>query len=147
MESSSPLAAPEFSRACLCLNTQRAARAVARLYDRALKPFALTSGQFSILAALNQPGPVTLGELAAILGLDRTTLTRNLSALQSARLIGEDEAEDKRLRSLRLTSAGRAKLRAAVPAWSAAQEQALARLDQGAWGSLQPALARLATVL
>src|ERR1700756_4819307 len=65
---------------CLCLHVQRAARALARRFDRALKPVGLTNGQFSLLMSLNRPDlpgvpRATVGNVADLLGIDRTTLT------------------------------------------------------------------------
>lgn len=117
----------EMSRSCLCLNAQRRARRIARHYDAAFRGLGLTSGQFTILAALNGPEPIGLGVLAELLGLERTTLTRNLAALEQAGLVANVPAEhDRRLRMLELTSAGRARLRMAMPVWREAQETAQA---------------------
>jgi len=66
---------------CLCLHLQRAARAVARRFDEALRPLGLTSGQFSLLMSLNRPQPPTIGHVAGVLAMDRTTLTANLKPL------------------------------------------------------------------
>lgn len=63
---------------CLCLHAQRAARALARRFDIALKPAGLTSGQFSLLMSLNRPQPPNLSSVATLLAMDRTTLTANL---------------------------------------------------------------------
>jgi DNA-binding MarR family transcriptional regulator len=57
---------------CLCLHAQRAARAIARPFDRVLSPLGLTNGQFSLMMALNRPEPVSMGPFAALLGMDRT---------------------------------------------------------------------------
>ena len=72
---------------CLCLHAQRAARALARRFDLALKPTGLTSGQFSLLMSLNRPEPPKLGSVAALLAMDRTTLTANLKPLERRDLI------------------------------------------------------------
>ena len=103
---------------CLCLFIQRAARAVARRFDEALRPLGLTNGQFSLLMSLNRPQPPTIAAVAAILAMDRTTLTANLKPLERRGLItvAVDPA-DKRSRRLHLTAAGRALLIAAVPVW------------------------------
>ena len=71
-------------QACVCLGVQRAARALARRYDEALRPAGLTSGQFAILTALLGDDGVALTVLADRLGLERTTLTRNLAPLAAA---------------------------------------------------------------
>lgn len=105
---------------CLCLHAQRAARALARRFDIALKPAGLTSGQFSLLMSLNRPYPPKIGSVAALLAMDRTTLTANLKPLERRGLV-ETEADptDKRARLLRLTPAGREVLTNAVPIWKA----------------------------
>ena len=76
---------------CLCLHLQRAARAVARRFDEALRPLGLTSGQFSLLMSLNRPEPPTIGRVAGVLAMDRTTLTANLKPLERRGLV-EDPA-------------------------------------------------------
>jgi DNA-binding MarR family transcriptional regulator len=107
---------------CLCMHVRRAARAIARRYDEALRPAGLTNGQFSLLMALNRPEPAGMAEVATLLAMDRTTLTANLKPLERRSLIQVlvDDA-DKRSRRLALTGAGRAVLAAAVPIWRRAQ--------------------------
>jgi DNA-binding MarR family transcriptional regulator len=104
--------------ACLCLHLQRAARVVARTFDEALRPLGLTSGQFSLLMSLNQPEPPGLGSIAALLAMDRTTLTANLKPLERRGLVevAVDE-RDRRSRKLILTRRGRDLLIAALPVW------------------------------
>jgi DNA-binding MarR family transcriptional regulator len=104
--------------ACLCLHVQRAARALARRFDDAFRPLGITSGQFSLLMSLNRATPASIGAVAALLAMDRTTLTANLKPLKRRRLlkVGVDPA-DRRSRALALTPAGRKLLAAAVPVW------------------------------
>jgi DNA-binding MarR family transcriptional regulator len=103
---------------CLCLHLQRAARTVARRFDEALRPLGLTSGQFSLLMSLNRPEPPTIGRVAAVLAMDRTTLTANLKPLERRNLVQiHIDAADRRSRRLALTPAGRALLAAALPVW------------------------------
>ncbi|WP_438277193.1 MarR family winged helix-turn-helix transcriptional regulator [Nitrobacter sp.] len=103
---------------CLCLHAQRAARAIARRFDLALKPAGITSGQFSLLMSLNRPEPPKLSSVAALLAMDRTTLTANLKPLERRRLIKRAaDPTDARARLLRLTPAGRTVLAKAVPVW------------------------------
>ena len=103
---------------CLCLHLQRAARAVARRFDAALRPLGLTSGQFSLLMSLNRPQPASIGNVSALLAMDRTTLTANLKPLERRGLVtvAVDDT-DKRMRRLTLTPAGGVLLHAAVPVW------------------------------
>jgi DNA-binding MarR family transcriptional regulator len=103
---------------CLCLHLQRAARALARRFDDALRPLGLTSGQYSMMMALNRPQPPNIGAVASVLAMDRTTLTAALKPLQRRRLVSVlVDPDDKRSRRLKLTPAGRALLARAVPLW------------------------------
>jgi DNA-binding MarR family transcriptional regulator len=105
--------------ACLCLALQRAARAVARVFDAAFRHLDLTNGQFSLLMSLNRPESPTMGMVATTLAMDRTTLTAMLKPLERRGLVkvSVDEA-DKRSRRLALTPAGHALLLAALPIWT-----------------------------
>lgn len=103
---------------CLCLHVQRAARALARRFDQALRPLDLTNGQFSLLMSLNRPAPPTIGDVSALLAMDRTTLTANLKPLARRGLVKTTvDAADKRSRRLILTPAGRKILVSALPVW------------------------------
>jgi DNA-binding MarR family transcriptional regulator len=103
---------------CLCLHLQRAARALARCFDDALRPLGLTSGQYSMMMSLNRPEPPSIGSVAALLSMDRTTLTAALKPLQRRNLVMVMvDDEDRRGRRLRLTPAGRALLARALPLW------------------------------
>lgn len=103
---------------CLCMHLQRAARSVARIFDDALRPLGLGNGQFSILMSLNRPEPPTIGAVAELLSMDRTTLTAALKPLERRGLLAINaDADDRRSRRLSLTAEGRALLAAAVPIW------------------------------
>jgi DNA-binding MarR family transcriptional regulator len=105
---------------CLCLHAQRAARALARRFDELFRPLGLTNGQFSLLMSLNRPEPPTLGSVASLLAMDRTTLTAALKPLERRKLVKVAvDKEDRRSRRLILTAAGRELLAKAVPVWKA----------------------------
>ena len=94
---------------CLCLHAQRVARALARRFDVALKPVGITSGQFSLLMSLNRPQPPKLGSVAALLAMDRTTLTANLKPLERSGLVeAAPDPADRRAKKVVLLPAGRA---------------------------------------
>jgi DNA-binding MarR family transcriptional regulator len=103
---------------CICLDLQRAARAIARRFDTAFRPLDLTNGQFSLLMSLNYRGPSHIGRLAALLAMDRTTLTAALKPLarRGLVLVVIDPA-DRRGRELRLTPKGHRLLGLATPIW------------------------------
>lgn len=123
----------EVRDACLCLHTQRAARALARRFDEVLRPFGLTSGQFSLLMSLNRPMAPRIADVAPLLAMDRTTLTANLKPLERRGLVEVAvDPKDRRGRRLHITEAGRDLLVAAVPVWRethAEIERALPDLD------------------
>lgn len=103
---------------CLCLHVQRAARALARRFDDALRPVGLTNGQFSLMMALNRPEPVGMAPVAKLLAMDRTTLTAALKPLERRGLVAVAvDPADRRGRLMSLTPEGRGVLAAAVPIW------------------------------
>lgn len=103
---------------CVCLHVQRAARAVARRFDEALRPLDLTNGQFSLLMSLNNPAPPSMTTIARVLAMDRTTLTAALKPLERRGLVKVTaDPADRRSRVMTLTPAGKERLAAAVPVW------------------------------
>lgn len=119
---------------CHCLAARRRARELTRLYEKKLRPHGLRATQFSILAALALKGPTPISELAELLGLERTTLTRSTAVLMRNGWVETDRWEDARERLLRLTSPGRRKLEAAFPAWLEVQNLVDRQVAQPAAG-------------
>lgn len=114
---------------CLCLHVQRAARVLARRFDEALKPAGLTNGQFSLLMSLNRPNlpgipRATMGSVAELLGMDRTTLTASVKTLARRGLLKiKVDPGDRRGKFMLLTSKGLAALAAATPIWTETHRQ------------------------
>lgn len=103
---------------CICTHMQRAARALARRFDKALKPLGLTNGQFSLLMALNRPEAVPRRSVAALLAMDRSTLTAALKPLEREKLVKvTPDPDDRRSTRLKLTDKGREMLTQALPIW------------------------------
>jgi DNA-binding MarR family transcriptional regulator len=123
---------------CLCLHVQRAARALARRFDVALKPVGLTNGQFSLLMSLNRPDmpgvpKATMGSVSVLLGMDRTTLTAAARVLfDRGLLVVVPEPGDRRSKVLKLTPEGRKVLASAVPIWKREHEAIERGLGEGA---------------
>jgi DNA-binding MarR family transcriptional regulator len=129
---------------CLCLHVQRAARALARRFDDALRPVGLTSGQFSLLMSLNRPDPPGIAAVAALLAMDRTTLTAAFKPLRRRRLIAvRSDPADRRSRQVSLTAKGRAILLRAVPVWERTHAAIEAHLEKDAPGRLRKDLRTL----
>ena len=140
-----PAVAEAIEAACVCLGVQRAARAVGRRFDAAMRPVGLSNWQFGLLMLLNRDEAPTIGMLADALAMDRTTVTANLKPLERRGLLAiEVDAEDRRIRRPVLTPAGRTLLGEAIPLWEEAQaacEDRLRRSDLAAFRAAMSALA------
>ena len=116
------------ARACLNFKLRRTTRLVNRYYDQALRPVGLKVTQFNLLIplALNRGMPLT--RFAAILGMDRSALARNLKPLKDQGLVRIRSGEDRRTRIAILTQRGEKKIDQAFPLWEKAQTQLLKTL-------------------
>lgn len=114
------MAKPAPERPCTCFRLRRAARLLSRHYDQALAPSGTSLNQFSILRRA-EAATLPLGVLAGRLGMDRTTLSRDLKPLLAAGSVELVPGDDPRQRCVRLTDGGRRQLAAALPLWRAAQ--------------------------
>jgi DNA-binding MarR family transcriptional regulator len=132
---------------CLCLHVQRAARALARRFDEELRPLGLTNGQFSLMMSLNRPEPPAMAAVAALLAMDRTTVTAALKPLERRGLIkvAPDRA-DRRSRRLTLTPQGKALLASAVPVWQKTHQDLESQLEDGDVDRLRGSLRALSLV-
>lgn len=129
---------------CLCLATQRAARALARRFDAALRPFGLTNGQFSLLVALNRPEPPPIGRLAPFLAMDPSTLTAAVKPLVRRGLVRLiPDPQDRRSRRVQVTPEGVALLGEAIPIWRTTHADLDASLGQGTADALRNGLAQI----
>jgi DNA-binding MarR family transcriptional regulator len=107
---------------CNCFAVRQAARQVTKLYERHLADVQLTSAQFSILGALGEGGPMTMGDLSGVMVMDRTTLLRAMKPLQREGLLKSTSSpEDPRQLVFSLSLAGERKLKQALPLWNKAQ--------------------------
>lgn len=113
---------------CLCTKLRRATRSVNRLYDDALAGVGVNAAQYSLLRNLERLGRPSITELAEALGLDRSTLGRNLRVLEGKGLLALEGGEDQRNRLVSLTAVGRVCLDQAKGAWTRVQEQLGQRL-------------------
>jgi DNA-binding MarR family transcriptional regulator len=128
---------------CACLKARKAARAVTRAYDKALRPVGLRVTQFTILGASSISGGTPLSKLASMLGLERTTMTRNLQLLERDGLIRLIDV-DGRTRNIELTNVGAARLAEALPLWEKAQDALRQKLGEDDWTAVQKGLTTLA---
>ena len=118
---------------CVCFTLRKAARAVTQYYDRALRAHRLRVTQLPILVAASQQASIPLGKLAQALGMDRTTLIRNVRPLVRRRLVEVSPEADSRRTEIRATAGGRALLARVYPDWKKAQDRALKSLQGSDW--------------
>jgi len=135
--------AQDASTACACHKVRIAARAITRAYDEALRPVGLRSTQFTVLVAASVGAGIPLNRLATMLGLERTTLTRSLNAIEKEGFI-RVESVDGRTRNVVLTQRGKDRLDLALPLWNQAQQKLRRRLGEQGWAIVNDGLARLA---
>ena len=110
-----------------------AARAVTRLYDEVLRSVGLRATQLAVLVAAANESVVSITELAKFMGMDRSTLTRNLTPLEREGLIRVGNEGWRRSRTVAITQKGRSRLRAALPFWEKAQETLRQKLGSRKW--------------
>lgn len=128
---------------CACANLRRAARSITRLYNHELRPENIEVTQFTLLMALDRTGEISQGKLGRLVGLDSTTLTRMLKPLNKQGWIEEREGDDRRVRIIRLTTAGRAKLQHGLPRWKRAQARIEDALGEPSMKKLEALLTRV----
>ncbi len=128
---------------CACFNTRKAARAVTRFYDEMLAPSGLKATQLTVLGAISISGPTRMSELADMLALDKTTLTRNLKLLEAGSLIAIAAGADRRVRVVALTRAGADAVDRALPRWREAQRRVIKHLGEARWRRLVADLAEI----
>ncbi|QMV65465.1 MarR family winged helix-turn-helix transcriptional regulator [Pseudomonas berkeleyensis] len=129
---------------CLCTQLRRASRGVTRLYDDALAAVGLGVAQFSLLRHVQRLGQPSISVLAEAMGLDRSTLGRNLRVLEEQRLLQLGEGRDLRAREVRLTEAGLQRIQQGLPLWEQAQRELNAQLGEERRAELMKLLEELA---
>jgi len=121
---------------CMCSSFRRTSRALTQLYEAAMRPLGLRATQFTIFLVLSRTGEVSQGHLGAMVAMDSTTLTRTLGILSRHGWIAGRPGRDRRERLLRLSSAGEAQLRRALPAWEKVQSRLRNQLGEQPWKNL-----------
>jgi DNA-binding MarR family transcriptional regulator len=106
---------------CACTQLRRTARKVSAFYDAALQESGLTVTQHALLVNVARAGQISRTALACKLGMDRTTLTRNLKPLEQTRLISSAASTDRRERLLQISAEGKRTLQKSYPQWASAQ--------------------------
>lgn len=126
----------QVARQCACFNLRKAARAVTQLYDEVLRETGIRVTQLSLLVATYLSGEIPISQMAEVLVMDRTTLTRNLKPLEAKGLIAIRSGADRREKLVTLTARGRAMISKVLPLWEQAQRRMIEGLGQGRFDSM-----------
>ena len=132
---------------CICSQVRRLARKLSSLYDTLLSPEGLTITQYSLLANISRAGELSHSVLAEKIGMDRTTLTRNLRPLTRAKWVAAASGKDRRQHLLQVTAAGKRKLVRSWPLWEEAHRQLLSQIGSQSMQELRTLLASTETAV
>ncbi len=115
---------------CLAVRVRLLSRTITAIYDDALRPLGLTAGQLNVLVIIANRGPISPGEIARRLSMEKSTVSRNLGRMRDNGWIAVTAGESGHKQRLTLNRRGKALLERALPAWQEAQTQARAVLGQ-----------------
>lgn len=132
---------------CVCFNLRRVTRVVTQFFDVEMRRHGIRSTQGTVLAALHTTGPSNMAELSEILGMERTTLLRNLRPLQRDGLVNVEGGGHGGFVELSLTTKGRKQIEKLAPAWESAQRTAVKVLGEKRWSALLADLDAVASAL
>jgi len=131
---------------CAALRTRMAARGVTRAYDAALRPLGLKITQFTLLVTAKYESELSIGDMAELLAMERSTLTRNLKLLAERGLIEMVKGRAPRTKVPRITPAGDALLDKAVPLWREAQARVMRHMGKRRWHETRDLLTDLSAL-
>jgi len=132
---------------CVGFNLRRVARIVTQFFDAEMRQHGVRSTQGSVLSALHITGPSNMAELSEILGMERTTLLRNLRPLQRDGLVAVEGGGHGGRVELSLTGKGRKQIEKLAPAWESAQRTAIQVLGEKRWSAVLADLDAVASAL
>jgi len=122
---------------CLCYQFRKTARLVINFYDDALKSTDLKSNQFLILVAVAFMKSTNFKTLAEFLGIDQSTLARNLVTVEKQSFVTVKPGKNRREKIITLSRKGKRKLASAFPLWQKAQKNLLDKVGEDRWHKLK----------
>ena len=141
-----PTSLADASAGCVCFHLRRSARTITTFYERVLAPSGLHATQFTLLTVVRRAGGLAFSRLAEVLGMDRTTLTRNLRPLERDGLVRVESGTDRRIRLVKLTPRGERKQAEAEPLWAKAHARITSDIGEKTWRRLRLDLSRTIAV-
>ena len=121
---------------CVCFNLRRVSRAVTQFYDSEMRRHGIRPTQGTILSSLQARDSWNMAELSDWLGMDRTTLVRNLRPLQRDGLVQISGGGRGNRVEMAITAKGRKQIEKLTPAWKSAQSAAVRTLGQQRWSAI-----------
>ena len=121
---------------CVCFNLRWVTRTVTQFYDAEMRRHGIRPTQGSILASLNSKDSWNMAELSDWLGMERTTLVRNLRPLQRDGLVRAVGGGRGNRVELAITAKGQKKFEKLTPAWKSAQSAAVKTLGEKRWSAI-----------
>ncbi len=134
----------EIQTICVASNLRKAYKAVQRIYEEAYRDAPVTPVQFSVLVTIARHEAINAGNLAAFLGSDLSTISRNIKVLEKRKLVRCCAGEDRRRRQYYLTESGDSAVQASIPCWRKAHDESVAKIGIDLWEELRPGIERLA---
>ncbi len=131
---------------CAVFHLRKTTRTITQLYDEVLRPTGLRSTQYSILRIVSNLGPFTVNELGTTMGMDRTTVTRNVRLLERMGHLRIEPGDDRRTRRVRLSARGRSAVEKTQPYWEQAQAILVGGLGDKRWQKLRNELTAIVNV-
>jgi DNA-binding MarR family transcriptional regulator len=132
---------------CVCFNLRRVTRAVTQFYDSEMRRHGIRPTQGTILSSLQAKASWNMAELSDWLGMDRTTLVRNLRPLQRDGLMQISGGGHGNRVEVAITAKGRRQMERLAPAWKAAQSAMVKTLGEERWSAILSDLATAASAL
>lgn len=131
-------------RECLGFRARLLSRVITAVYDDALAEVGLKVSQFSVLNAVASREETRPAELAKVLGMDESTLSRNVARMCARGWLRlESGGDDRRSHQITVTETGKALLRKSYPAWQRAQGQVAHKLGPDGVAALKSAVRKL----
>ena len=115
---------------CLAVRVRMLNRTITNVYDEALRPLGLTAGQLNILVVVTRRGPISPGEVARRLNMEKSTVSRNIERMRKNGWLTVTAGESGRKQQLELTRKGKTLLENSLPVWEEAQTRAKAVLGR-----------------
>jgi len=130
-------------RECVGFRVRKLSRMVTAIYDGALASAGLKTSQFTVLVAVANREKVKPAELAKLLQMDESTLSRNVERMCAKGWLRLEQHEDRRSHLIELSDRGQALIRKCLPAWQQAQEEVTKRLGAESLAALRSAVRKL----